>query len=464
MTALPPATATRAAELASFATALDYDEIPAEVTAAAKLHILDACGCALGAYRQGDAAYVRAAARELGGSGPASVVGEERGWAAAAAAFSNGALVHALDFDDTHTPSVTHISAVVVPAALAVAEAHDRSGRDLVAAVVAGSEAVARIGSTVSSEYMKTGFHPTSVCGVFGAALAAARLRGLDGEATKNALGIAGSMASGLFEYLADGSTAKVVNAGWAAHAGVMAAALAAAGGDGPATVLEGRFGVFATHFRLSDPATSDWELGARWELPSIAFKPYPACHFVHSALDAARGLLADGLDPARIAEVLVAVPEAAVPLVLEPREHKLRPRSPFDAKFSLPYSLATMLVRGAVGLAAYRPDAIADEDVLRMAARVEYVVERFPDYPAVLPTRLTVRSRDGDEVTRLAPEGSAPTRLTADEVRAKFLANAALGLEPADALELESALLSIDDRHDLHDALAPLRRARGED
>ncbi|MDX6469669.1 MAG: hypothetical protein QOF75_1472, partial [Gaiellaceae bacterium] len=258
MTSLRMSTDTAAAQLASFATALDYDDIPSEVTEAAKLHILDAYGCAVGAYGEGAAAYVRTAAREIAGVGAATVVGEDSGWAPAAAALSNGALVHALDFDDTHTPSISHISAVVVPAALAVAEAHGRTGRDLVTAVVAGSEAVARIGSTVSSEYMKTGFHPSSVCGVFGAALAASRLRGLDAEATTNALGIAGSMASGLFEYLANGSTAKVVNVGWAAHAGVMAAALAAAGGDGPATVLEGRFGVFGTHFRLADAATKD--------------------------------------------------------------------------------------------------------------------------------------------------------------------------------------------------------------
>jgi 2-methylcitrate dehydratase PrpD len=461
--ALGAETQTPAAQLASFAIALDYDEIPSEVTEATKLHLLDACGCAIGAYGLGSAAYVRTAAREIAGAGTASVVGEESGWAPAAAALSNGALVHALDFDDTHTPSICHISAVVVPAALAVAEARGLSGRDLLAAIVVGSEAVARIGSTAAPAYMKTGFHPTSVCGVFGAALAASRLRGLDAEATKNALGIAGSMASGLFEYLADGSTAKVVNVGWASHAGVMSAALAAAGGDGPATVLEGRFGLFATHFRLFDPPATDWDLGARWEVPSIAFKPYPSCHFTHSALDAASLLRSEGLDPAAIEAVFVGVPEAAVPLVLEPREDKIQPRTPFDAKFSLQYSLATMLVRGEVGVGSYRADAIADEDVLRMAGRVFYKVEHFPDYPAVFPARLTVRLRSGDVITRLVPDGAIPARLDSDDVHGKFRANAGLGLEAADARELESAVQSVEDQDDLHEALAPLRRARSE-
>jgi len=174
--------------------------------------------------------------------------------------------------------------------------------------------------------------------------------------------------------------------------------------------------------------------------VPSIAFKPYPACHFVHSSLDAARAMLDEGLDPAKVTAVFVAVPEAAVPLVLEPRENKIEPRSPFDAKFSLQYSLATMLVRGEVGVASYREDALADEDVQRMAGRVFYETEQFPAYPAVLPTRLTIRLRGGDVITKLVPEGSNPTRFDADDVRAKFLANAGLGLEAADARALEAA------------------------
>jgi 2-methylcitrate dehydratase PrpD len=197
--------------------------------------------------------------------------------------------------------------------------------------------------------------------------------------------------------------------------------------------------------------------------VPSISFKPYPACHFVHSALDAARALLADGLDPSKVTAVFVAVPEPAVPLVLEPREDKIEPRTPFDAKFSLQYSLATMLVRGEVGISAYREDAIADDAVLRMAGRVFYEVEQFPAYPAVLPTRVTVRLRGGEVITKLAPADSTPIRFDSGDVRAKFIANAGLGLEPADARALESALLSIDDHDDLPTALAPLRRARCE-
>jgi 2-methylcitrate dehydratase PrpD len=310
---------------------------------------------------------------------------------------------------------------------------------------------------------MKTGFHPTSVCGVFGATLAAARLRGLTETPTTYALGIAGSMASGLFEYLSDGSTTKAVNAGWAAHGGVLAALLAEAGGDGPVTVLEGRFGVFATHFRLEFRGSlgDEWGLGTRWETPAISFKPYPACHFIHTALDVARSLLDDGLDPLELDDVLVAVPEPAVPLVLEPWPDKIRPRTPFDAKFSLPYSLAAMFLRGEVGIDTYAPAAIADDQVLDLAARVRYEIEEFPSYPTALPARVTVTTRDGERLTRVRPEGSSHAPIDQAKIVSKYRVNAELALSSSDALELESALLGLEEHVDLSSALASIRRAQ---
>jgi len=270
-------------------------------------------------------------------------------------------------------------------------------------------------------------------------------------------------MASGLFEYLSDGSTTKAVNAGWAAHAGVLAAFLAEAGGDGPATVLEGRFGVLATHFRLDTSGSlgDEWGLGTRWETPAISFKPYPACHFIHSALDVARSLLDDGLDPLELDDVLVAVPKPAVPLVLEPWPDKIRPRTAFDAKFSLPYSLAAMFLRGEVGIDSYAPAAIADDHVLDLAARVRYEIEEFPSYPAALPARVTVRTRDGETLTRVRPEGDSQAPIDEATVLSKYRLNAELALSSSDALELESALLELEEHADLSSALAPIRRAQ---
>lgn len=454
-------TRTGAEQLAGFVSSLDLASIPADVVAAAKEHILDVVGCALAARGVGAAEYVRQVALDSGGSGASSVIGEPGGRSPAAAALANGGLAHALDFDDTHTPSICHVSAVVVPAALAVAEAERCSGRDVLTAIIAGNEVVARVGTLAASAYMKTGFHHTSVCGIFGATVATARLRELDEGSITNALGIAGSMASGLFEYLSDGSTTKAVNAGWAAHGGVMATLLAKAGGDGPKTIIEGRFGVLATHFRLDTrDAAVDWALSERWETPAISFKPYPACHFVHSSLDAARGMLDDGLDARDIEDVLVAIPEPAVPLVLEPHEDKIRPRTPFDAKFSLPYSLATMLLRGEVGIESYMLSAIQDADVLELATRVRYEVEAFDAYPAVLPARVSIATSDGGLLTRVAPDGLVEQPVARSEVIAKFRANAELALPGSAVDQLEASLLDLEQISDLSDALAPVRQA----
>ena len=449
-------------ELAEFASGLTLDDVPQDVVVAAKLHLLDTVGCALAAHAYGGGDHVLASVKSWAGVEQASIVGYRRLLPAPAVALANGVLSHALDFDDTHTASISHVTAVVAPAGLAVAEALGASGADLVTALVAGSEIVARIGADAAPAYMQTGFHPTSVCGVFGAAAAASRLLGLDRDKTTAALGIAGSLASGIFEYLADGSTTKPLHAGWAAQGGVMAALFAESGGSGPPTVLEGRFGVFATHFRLSARGAPrpDWELGARWETLAISFKPYPACHFVHSALDAARFMLGSGLDSSDIDSVLVSVPEAAVPLVLEPHKHKRRPRTPYEAKFSLQFSLASMLKHGRVGIRTYDESRIDEPEVLDLANRVEYEVESFPDYPQVLPTRVTVHSGGRVLATRRAPEEGALPAFGEEDVRHKFRENAELALEPEDVRVLESAILALETAPDVRAVTAPLRRA----
>ncbi len=238
-------------------------------------------------------------------------------------------LCHGLDYDDTHTASGTHVSVAVVPAALASAEASGADGRETLTAMVAGMEFVTRLGMAAPFAFHQRGFHPTSVCGIFGATAAAARLQGLDSATTINAVGIAGSMASGLFAYLTDGSQTKPIHPGWAAQSGIMATRLAAHGATGPAAVFEGRFGVFPA-FTGHDHAPLEEQfadLGTRWETPRIAFKPFPACHFVHACLEALSEIVVDPrFEAGDVDEIVALVPADAVPLVLEPVSAKLAP------------------------------------------------------------------------------------------------------------------------------------------
>jgi len=454
----PPA----AAVFSRFTVELHDGDVPDIVRDAAALHLLDTLGCGLAAHALGVAGQAQVAAAEDGGARQATAIGVAERVPAHAAALANGMLCHGLDFDDTHTASICHISAVVCPAALAAGEAAGATGRDVITAIVAGTELVAAIGEAAAPSYMRTGFHPTGVCGVFGAAAAAARLRKLSAPAAASALGIAGSMASGLFEYLADGSETKPIHAGWAAHGGVVAARLADAGATGPPTVLEGRFGLFSTYYNDPKPELTRG-LGKIWETPRVAVKAYPACHFVHSCLDAAAGLrAAHAVQPEDITEVVVSIPAPGVPLVLEPRDAKIAPRTPYDAKFSLPYSVATMLVRGRVNLASYTESAIADPQVLALAERVRYEPRDFPTFPAAFPGSVSITTLEGTFRAEVPHQRGGPENsMTTGEVREKFRENAALALADADVERLESAVLGLDAAPDL-DEMGILRAAQG--
>jgi 2-methylcitrate dehydratase PrpD len=464
MTGAPPAAAAR---LADFALGLRHDEIPAEVAHAAKLHLLDALGCGLAASALGVAGEGGALALADGGRADASVIGADRLLPAAAAAFANGMLCHGLDFDDTHADSVCHVSAAVVPAALAAGEAAGAAGRELLVAVVAANEIVTRLGMAASGAFHARGFHPTSVCGVFGAAAAASRLGGLARGDAVSALGLAGSFASGLFAYLEDGTSTKPLHAGLAAQGGIRAARLAALGAEGPPSVFEARFGFFRA-FADTDPALFAEQLadlGARWETPRIAFKAYPACHYIHGALGAAALLLAEHApDATAIREVEVTVPPGpAVALVLEPAAAKAAPRTGYEAKFSLPYSLAALLVHGRVGVDTYLAGALADERVLELAARVRYRVEDFDSAARAFPGGVRLTLADGSVLqARLDFQQGAPENPLAEvAVVEKFRANAGLALDPDRVEALADTVLRLDELEDAAAALAALRHAR---
>ncbi len=446
---------TAAERIAEFATTLEYDDVPSPVVEAAKLHVLDTLGCGLAASALGIATEGRTAMTELGGDRQASVIGHATHIPAASAAFANAMLCHGLDYDDTHSDSVAHVSTVVVPVAAAVGEADDVDGRELLTAIVAGNEIVTRVGMAASGAFHKRGFHPTAICGIFGGTAVAVRLAGCDARTTASALGIAGSFAGGLFAYLEDGTATKPMHAAWAAHGSVLAARLTALGAEGPPSVLEGRFGLYHA-FLGAEKGEIDIDgqladLGERWETPRIAYKPYPACHFMHGSLGATASLL-DDLSADEVDEVVVTVPEAGVSLVLEPTDAKLAPRTEYEGKFSLQYSTAAMLTHGRVGVLTYTEEALADPATLALAKRVRYEVKDYPTYPAAFPGGVRIRTRDGRTLEADFPhqQGGPENPMNADEVRAKFRENAALALSEAAARELESVVLSLEEADDV--------------
>jgi 2-methylcitrate dehydratase PrpD len=455
---------TAAQEIARWATTLSLEDVPPGVVEDAKLHVLDTIGCGLAAHAVGVAGEGRATMAEQGGEPQATVIGLDRSLPAANAAFANAMLCHGLDYDDTHSDSVSHVSTVVSPAALAAGEARGSRGADVLAAIVAGNEIVCRVGMAASGEFHRRGFHPTAICGVFGGVTSVARLSGLDAAATASALGIAGSFAGGLFAYLADGTPTKPMHPAWAAHGAHLATRLAQHGAAGPPSVFEGKFGLYHAFLGAEegevDLGAQLADLGSRWETPRIAYKPYPVCHFMHGSLGAAAESSGGRtFRPEEVADVLVAVPEAGVSLVLEPEEQKQVPRSEYEGKFSLQYSIAALLVRGHVGVSDFTDEAIADPGVLAVAAKVRYETRDYPTYPQAFPGGAVVTLADGTVLEADFPhqKGGPENPLTPAEVQAKYRENASLALAGEAVARLEEAILSLDGCDDLTSALQPL-------
>jgi 2-methylcitrate dehydratase PrpD len=454
-----------ACELAAFAVSAESAAIPPPVRHRAAFHLMDTLGCGLAAVGTGAADYATAVADRQGGAEEATLLGGASRVPAAVAALANGTRCHALDFDDTHERGICHASTVVAPAAIAVGEARDRRGRDLLDAYVLGSEVALRIAIATADGLYARGFHPTPVCGAFGAAGAAARLLGLDAAQATCALGIVGSFAAGLFEYLSDGSQTKPLHAGWAAQAGVQAALLAEVGATGPATVIEGRFGLIASHTDARpQPGSMTDALGEAWELEEVSIKPFPACHFAHSSTWAAAALADEhGLGPGDIAEIHVRIPAEGEPLVLEPLRDKHHPRTPYDAKFSLPFTVAHHLVHGRLGVSSFTGESIREPEVLEVASRV-----RGEPLSEMAPSRFAggarLVTRDGEQLDRFLPHapGSPRNPLDEDWQLAKFHANAELPLRPAAAQQLSDALLAIDDAPALGPVLALAQAPEG--
>jgi 2-methylcitrate dehydratase PrpD len=454
---------TAAERIAEWATGLALEDVPSDIAQQAKLHLLDALGCGLAASALGVATEGRATMADLGGHEHATVIGLPAGLPSANAAFANAMLCHGLDFDDTHPDAVAHVSVVTCPAALAVGEEIHANGPDVLAALIAANEVVIRVGMAGSGAFHRRGFHPTSVCGIFGATAATARLDGLDAGRTTSALGIAGSLASGIFAYLDDGTPTKPIHPAWAAHGGVLAARLGGHGAEGPASVFEGRFGLYQSFLGAAegevDLESQLADLGSRWETRRIAYKAYPACHFMHGSL-AAVAEATDGLAPEAVGDIIVTVPEAGVGLVLEPAASKQAPRSTYEAKFSLQYSAAAMIANGAVEVSTYEPEAIADPRVLELARRVRYETKDYPSYPGAFPGGVRIRTTDGRDLeVHLAHERGAPENpLPIEDVRKKFRQNASLALDAGSVEALEKAVLALEDQDDLRLAVAPLR------
>jgi len=390
--------------------------------------LLDVVGLCIAARRTDYVAPLLAAAEP----GSFTAIGHARKFTASDAALINGTAAHGEDFDDTFEGGPIHAGAVMVPAMLAAAERFGLSGEAVLHGIAVGAEAACRLSTVIPKAVHKAGFHPTSIFGAPAAALAVATALRMPRETIASAVGIAGSMASGVIEYLAEGAWTKRMHPGWAAQAGFRAALLAREGFVGPRTVFEGTHGLFHG-FARGVPA--EWSallngFGARWVAASIAFKPYASGTMTQPYIDCARRLRASGIAPDSIVAVECETAEGILHRLWEPLAAKQAPPNGYAAKFSVPYCIAAGFVLDDAGIAAFEDSLVVDPRLQALAGKVTYVVDPKNPYPRAFTGHVRVRMQDGSvrEERQGDLRGGARDPLSDPELERKFRANCAHG------------------------------------
>lgn len=438
--------------------------VPPEALAAARLHLLDAIGVGMLAGVHGPVSGVTALAENESG-GPCTVLGSGSSTTAAVAALVNGTLIHSLEFDDTHVPSVVHGSSVIAPASLAAAEATGSDGEALLCAFAVGWELLIRLGLASPGRIQARGFQITSAAGAFAAAAVSGLLHGDRVEVLANAIGIAGSQAGGTFAFLEGGDTVKAAQPAWSAHAGLLAADLARAGVTGPESVFEGRYGFYALYAGDPDAAAALAghlvDLGTRWHLPQAAYKLVPCCHYIHPFVEGLSTVLEEeGADD--IVGIHCWVPDGTVPVIADPWTARQDPATAHDARWSLPYVLGLVLRDGRVTASAFEGDT--EPDVVALAHRVTYEPWAGSGFPERFPARLRVELADGRarEIIVADVKGGRERPIQAADVIDKALANLRdAGLADGQAAALVHELVERESPRLAH--LSRLLKGRGD-
>jgi len=409
--------------LATFAASLHFDDIPQHVVERAVNLYVDWLGSALGgkgARPVESIALFASMAGAANGNGQTEVLIDRTRATPYFAAMANAAASHFVEQDDVHNGSVFHPATVVFPVALALAQAAHASGREFIAAVVAGYEVGIRIGEFLGRSHYKV-FHTTGTAGTVAAAATAGRMLGLSPVQMLDAFGSAGTQASGLWEFLRDAADSKQLHTAMAAANGLMAATLAADGFKGATRILEGEKGMAAGMSTDADPARLTDRLGVRWALTETSFKYHAACRHTHPAADALLAVMAEhGLKPQDIERVTARVHQGAIDVL----GAVTVPTTVHQAKFHMGTVLALVAYHGYAGVTEFE-EGYASTAVAAFRSKVEMVFDEEVDraYPARWIGKVTVRTLDGRELTGRVdePKGDPGNTLSREEIAMKF-------------------------------------------
>ncbi|QIN80039.1 MmgE/PrpD family protein [Rubrobacter marinus] len=443
--------------LASFLAGLRYEDLPDEVVERTKDFFLDWAASALAGRGARPVVALGSFADAMGPrSGPSEVLPSGRRTSPLFAALVNGASSHVVEQDDVHNGAVFHPATVVFPAALAAAQETGASGREFVAACVAGYEAGVRVGAFLGRSHYKV-FHTTGTAGTVAAAAAVSRLLGADEETMLHALGSAGTQAAGLWEFLRDAADSKQLHAAKAAADGLLAAYLARSGFTGARRILEGAQGMAAGMSSDAEPRRLTDGFGERWAVLETSFKFHASCRHTHPAADALlRAMHEHDLGADRISCVRARVHGAAID-VLGPVTD---PRTIHQSKFSMGFVLALAALRGRAGITEFTEEALGDPELRAFHDKVEMVLD--PEIDAAYPERwiglVEVETTDGESLTSRVetPKGDPGNALSREEIEEKTrrLAEYGGGASPEDVQRIIQRAWNLENEGDLRDLL----------
>ena len=414
--------------LADWLVGADVKKLSAETIEMSRRIVLDVAGLCIAARNED---YVKAT---VGASGPGDItaIGHGKGFDAFSAALINGTAAHGEDYDDTFEGGPVHSGAVIVPAVMAICEQEGLSGEKMLLATAYGSELLCRLSLVTPKAIHKAGFHPTAVIGTMAAAAAVSVALGLNKKQTIDALGIAGSMASGIIEYLAEGTWTKRMHAGWAAQSGIRAALMARGGFLGPRTVFEGTHGFFHAFAPSRKPAFDLLlnELGQHWVIDDIVFKPYACGTMTQPFIDCAIELAKQGVKLDDIVKIECDVGEGTVHRLWEPLNVKHNPPTPYAAKFSTPFCMALGFVEGKAGLNQFTDASIIEPHARGLAGKISYKINPDDPYPDqfIGHLRATLKSGEVREVKQGYMRGGKHAPMSLEELQTKFVDNAVYG------------------------------------
>jgi 2-methylcitrate dehydratase PrpD len=427
--------------IADFTLGLSLRDLPDKVIEHSKMLLIDTFGVAIASYNLEHAIIIKNMVNESNLNPQSTLWGTKEKAQLSDAVLYNSALIHGLDYDDTHVAGVVHPSAAVVSTGVSVGEYLGSRGEEVLEAIVAGWEVIIRLAIAAKGRFHDIGYHATGLLSSFASACVAAKLMKLPEEVLINALGICGSQSAALQQFLHDGSWVKKIHPGWAAHSAIYALNMAKRGFKGPREVFEGEYGLWNTHIGTTEglfEAFSD--LNKHWYTPQVTFKMYPVCHFTHSFIDCMLFLEEEYQFTAKdIQKIECRIDGRGSKIVCQPVSAKKRPDTDYMMRFSLPYVMAIAAIKGRVSLWEIDINYARDPEVQALMDKVDCVVDESMHNPGHFPGWVTVTTNNGNVFQRgqWYERGTAQNPIQICDVISKFNDNVSRFISKQQANEL---------------------------